>query len=107
MSSPNLWWAYDGESGSFSTLPTGPFLLPAIAIVLAATIFRSLFSGATTAKEVAGHLSKTKEWQSKYQRYQQLVATFVENNGDISIAETYELDQLEAYLNNPHNHRLS
>jgi hypothetical protein len=99
---PNLWWVYDNDNKSFSTLPTGPFLLPAIAVILIASAFKQLFIGAATAESVAGRLSRTKNWQTKYKRYQKLVSNAVKNNGDISVAERYELDQLKAYLNNPH-----
>jgi hypothetical protein len=100
---PNLWWVYDTENQSFGSLPTGPFFLPAIVIMaISAILGDTLFK----PKTLVGVHEKvaSDEWKAKHARYQHLVDAFVCNNGDLSLAEQYELDQLKIYLNNPYGY---
>ncbi|MGA1024105.1 MAG: hypothetical protein ACO3S8_05400 [Aquiluna sp.] len=95
-----LWWVYNSETGSFSTLPTGPLLLPALLVMAIGALFG--FNERTkTFKDVAGNIAKTSEWQAKNYRYQQLVSKFVAVNGDLELSELAELEGLESYMCNP------
>lgn len=98
---PNLWWVYDSDNGSFSTLPTGPMLLPALLVMGLAALFSSR-PRTKTFKENAGKLARTPEWQAKHARYQELVRMYVSSNGDLELEELNELRLLEKYLYNPH-----
>lgn len=97
----NLWWVYDPEDRSFSTLPTGPFLVPAI--IIAAIV--SLFTGKRrrrTLADNAGSLAHSPEWQEKYKRYNELVQKKL--NSDLELHEIAEFDRIQAYVFNPHGY---
>ena len=47
--SNNLWWSYDPDGGSFSALPAGPMLLPALG-VFAIIAVRQAFKELTASK---------------------------------------------------------
>lgn len=101
---PNLWWVYDSDNRSFSALPPGPMLVPALFIMALAVLFGG--PKRHTFKDNAGKLARTPEWQSRYARYQQLVEMFVASNGNLELKDLAELEQLERYLCNPHGIRL-
>lgn len=99
---PTLWWAYDSDSGEFSTLPTGPFLIPALIIAGLTAIFGSLSH--RSPESIHSELAKTPEWKQKQIRYDYLIEQAVANCGDISPAERYELNQLKSYFHNPYGY---
>jgi hypothetical protein len=101
---PNLWWVYDSNDRSFSALPPGPMLVPALFIMALAVLFGS--PRRRTFKHNAGRLAETPEWQSKHARYQELVKMSVASNGNLPLKDLTELEQLERYLCNPHGIRL-
>jgi hypothetical protein len=101
---PNLWWVYDSEQQSFSTLPTGPFLVPALFICGLTVLWRSCFDRRHTVETIAGKLADTQEWQAKYKRYRELIRISTEKNGDFTLAERYEYEALNTYLNNPYGY---
>lgn len=98
-----LWWVEDNQSGSFSTLPTGPFFLPALIVVCAFYLYRACFGKNHTHKSVATYLVHSEEWQAKYKRYKMLIKRSVQTNNNLDYLEIVELRSLERYLNNPHN----
>jgi hypothetical protein len=103
MSGPNLWWVYDDEGGSFSTLPTGPFLVPALIICGIAALFGAGRTKVATYESKAGDLVNTPEWQAANKRHWKLFRKWADGFPDgISYAERCEMDRLEAYLNNPY-----
>lgn len=97
---PNLWWVYDSNDRSFSALPPGPMLVPALFFMALAVLFGN--PKRRTFKDNAGKLARTPEWQSNYARYQELVKMSVASNGNLGLRDLAELEQLEKYLSNPH-----
>ena len=104
MSGPNLWWVYDTEQKSFSTLPTGPFLVPGLFIAGFAVLWRALFDRQHTVETIAGRLVNTEHWQVKHKRYRELIRIHVDTNGDLTLAQRHEYETLKTYLNNPHGY---
>ena len=102
--SNNLWWAYDSEEKSFSTLPAGPFLIPALLISGAAVLWRSCFNRRHTIETIAGELVNNGYWRQKRIRYDELVQRQVDTNNNLELNEMYELKQLSRYLRNPYGH---
>lgn len=98
---PNLWWVFDSEDQSFSTLPTGPFLAPALIIALAIALYRSIAVKEQTFTTIAGYMAETEHWQQHKKRYDELVHKFVYK--ELSYTEGHELNKLEKYLLNPWN----
>ena len=103
---PNLWWTYDSEAHSFSSLPTGPFLLPALILLGLSVLWRGTFDRGHTIETVAGNLTGTKYWQEKRNRYSELVRKSAELDGQIDYFEQTELNELSRYLHNPYGHKL-
>jgi hypothetical protein len=104
MSGPNLWWVYDTDENSFSTLPTGPFLVPALFICGLSVVWRSLFDRQHTIETIAGSLVDNPNWQVKQKRYYELIEILVETNNNLTFIEREEYETLRAYLNNPYGH---
>jgi hypothetical protein len=104
MSGPNLWWIYDTDEKSFSTLPTGPFLVPALFICALSALWRSRSNQQHTTESIAGELVNTAHWQAKRKRQLELVQRLVDTNNNLEIHERHELQQLKKYLNNPHGY---
>lgn len=102
---PNLWWVYDSEERSFSTLPTGPFLVPALFICGIIVLWRNLFDRQHTIETIAGGLAHTDHWKIKQRRYHELIEISVATNNDLTFAERHEYNELETYLNNPHGYQ--
>jgi len=101
MSSPNLWWLFDPDSESFSTLPTGPFMVPALILCLFLYLSKAILEREHTYRSIAGPIAETEEWKRKKERYDELVAAFVASNGNIELHERTELNRLEKYLLDP------
>jgi hypothetical protein len=101
---PNLWWVYDTDEKSFSTLPTGPFLVPALFICGLSVLWRSCFDRRHTIETIAGELVNSAYWQAKYKRYREIVKRSVDTDNNLELHERYELRELEAYLNNPYGY---
>lgn len=97
----NLWWAYDSENGSFSALPAGPFLLPALIIVSVASLFGSGFRRNLSPREMFGNMVDTPAWKQRYARYMELIEQDVNGPG-LSLGEYAEYRRLKAYVNNPY-----
>jgi hypothetical protein len=104
MSGPNLWWVYDTDEKSFSTLPTGPFLVPALFICGLSVVWRSFFDRQYTIETIAGGLTDTDYWQAKHARYREIVKRSVDTNNNLELHERHELKELESYLYNPHGY---
>jgi hypothetical protein len=99
----NLWWVYNPEDQSFSTLPTGPFLVPALIIATVFSLFRSWRDPKlVNFKQAAGKISESNEWQFKHARYRELSRRFVNDPDALDYTELSELRRLESYLYNPH-----
>ncbi len=101
---PNLWWVYDTDEKSFSTLPTGPFLVPALFICGLSVLWRSCFDRQHTIETIAGELANSAYWQAKHKRYMELVKRSVDTDNNLELHERYELKKLSTYLNNPYGH---
>lgn len=95
MSSPNLWWSYDAENGSFSALPPGPFLLPAIGIFAFVAIVRALRgSGSSERRTVGSTFYESEIYQKDKRRHNYLVQKLVQE-GELGLAEHDELWRLQ------------
>lgn len=103
-SQPMLWWVLDEDTNSFSTLPTGPFLVPALIIYGLILLARSTCFKPATLDAVAGSLISTKYWKEKRKRYDELTTKSAETNNNLSYFEMIELRKLEDYLHNPHRY---
>jgi hypothetical protein len=101
---PNLWWVYDTDEKSFSTLPTGPFLVPALFIAGLSVLWRSCFDRQHTTETIAGELVNTAYWQAKRKRQLELVQRLVDTDNNLELHERHELQQLKKYLNNPYGY---
>lgn len=100
----NLWWAYNSEDEKFSTLPAGPFLVPALIIAGLSVLFRTCFNRGHTVETIAGELADSDYWKQKHKRYLELIRRQVDTNNDLEIHEKHELNQLSIYLRNPWRH---
>lgn len=99
MSNTNLWWAYDGESGSFSTLPAGPMLLPALGIFAFVAIAKALKSNGLTPKSAIGNAMYNSDlYQKDKARFNYLINKKIqaakEGVEGLSLAELNELENL-------------
>jgi hypothetical protein len=102
MSSPNLWWVFDSETESFGTLPTGPFMVPALIICGFLYAFKAIAKQNHTYESIAGPIAQTSRWKEKKKRYDELVATYITSNGDdLDFYELNELRKLEKYFLDP------
>lgn len=101
---PNLWWVYDTEQKSFSTLPTGPFLVPALFICGLSFLWRSCFDRRHTTETIAGELVNSAYWQAKRNRHLELIQKLTDTDNNLELHERHELQQLKKYLNNPHGY---
>lgn len=99
---PMLWWVYDSESNSLASLPTGPFLAPALVLYGLLLLLRSATQEHHTYESVAGPIAETEYWQTRKKRYDKLVQKSVELNNRLEFADSNELQKLQEYLRNPH-----
>lgn len=98
---PNLWWIYDESEARFSSLPTGPLLLPGIILTCLAWLIRGLFGRKiVTLEDLARDPSKSPEWRQKHARYTYLLKRWSKDGGydNFTWREMYEMDELEDYL---------
>lgn len=100
---PNLWWVYNAEDQSFSTLPPGPFLVPALLIMGVLSLFGVGRQRVVTVEQLAGPLVNNPSWQRKRKRYQELIDKSVATGHNLEYLEYKELDELGRYLHNPYN----
>jgi len=92
---PSLWWAYDEEDQSFSALPAGPMLVPALFIAALAFGFDRLKTWASQPDNVLGRdFTSTPEYQSMRKRYFELINKKHYGPG-LETHEQYELEQLK------------
>ena len=92
---PSLWWSYDSEDNSFSALPAGPFLLPAICIALCVSAFGAIKSWSNRPENVVSRdLLNSYEYQRMRRRYFELIDKKLENGG-LSLQDHHELEQLK------------
>lgn len=92
---PTLWWAYDAEDQSFSALPAGPLLLPALFISLCIGAYSSLRQWTGRPENVLGHdFVNSVEYQQMKRRYYELIHKKIEN-GSLELHEEQELQQLK------------
>jgi hypothetical protein len=104
MNGPNLWWVYDTDEKSFSTLPTGPFLVPALFICGLSVLWRSCFDRRQTLEIIVGEIANTEYWQIKRKRQLELNKRVSDTNNNIELYERCELEEIERYLYNPYDH---
>lgn len=100
---PTLWWVFDNENQSFSTLPTGPLLAPALLLCFVLYFSRRILEKKATYESVAGEIAQTSHWQQKKDEYDRLVEKRVTTNNNLDYYELIELRKLEKYLRNPRN----
>lgn len=98
---PSLWWVFDAETDTFSALPTGPFLVPALFICGLVYMGRLLLVRRHTYESIAGSIAKTSYWKRKKRRYDALVDKAVETNNHLDYTERLELISLRRYLCDP------
>lgn len=96
---PNLWWVFDSEDQSFSTLPTGPFLLPFLILFGIIGLYRAATLKEHTLISIAGPLAETAHWKDRKKRYDDLLQKMVDNG--LSYSEDHEIRKLERYLLDP------
>lgn len=101
---PGLWWVYDSEQNSFSTLPPGPFLVPGLLIMGFAVLWQSIFNKSHTFETIAGQLISDNYWQDSRRRYNELVQKSTATDNNLSLVEYEELRQLSNYLLNPYRY---
>ena len=101
MSGPNLWWVYNSDEGGFSTLPTGPLLVPALLFMAIASLFSNGGQRVANLEKTAGHLAHTPEWQAKHDRYHELIRKSLDNGNSLDYLEWAEFRKLEHYLHDP------
>jgi hypothetical protein len=100
---PMLWWVFDSDSKTFSTLPTGPFLVPAFLILTTIWLIKTAIVKEITPETIASEsLMQTDYWKQKKQRYDDLLKRLAVTNNDLSLTESAELRSLQKYLYNPH-----
>lgn len=100
---PMLWWVFDSESQAFSTLPTGPFLVPAFLILTTIWLVKTAIVKEITPETIAGEaLMQTDYWKRKKQRYDELLNKLAETNNNLSLSENAELRKIQKYLYSPH-----
>jgi hypothetical protein len=102
---PGLWWVYDSEDRAFSTLPTGPFLVPALIIACIAVLFRSRGAEPYPFAKRAGDLVHTERWQKRCRRFLELEDRYISNREDMRCWEVDEYLRLRAYMHHPHSNR--
>lgn len=95
---PNLWWVFDSETKSFSTLPVGPVLTPAILLCCILYISKLILRSEPSYESRAGALASTQEWKEKRDRFYHLIQRRVDTNNDLTVKEMIEYRELEAYL---------
>lgn len=95
---PNLWWVYNAEDNQFSTLPTGPFLVPALLFMGLVVLFKACTGRSRSLEYVAGSLTTNPIWQDRRNRYFELISRSYDG---LSLSEVYEKQALRDYLNNP------
>lgn len=101
-----LWWAYDSEKSTWSPLPAGPMLLPALIICGIIYLLNGLPPRQGGLKQIAGPLASDKAWQRKRERYHELIRLKLELEGkELPWREHCELQDLEHYLHDPHGFR--
>lgn len=92
---PSLWWAYDAEDNSFSALPAGPLLLPALLIAVCVNAIGIVHSWANRPERVVSHgLLNSNEYQRKKRRYYELINKRLDN-GELELHEHHELEKLK------------
>lgn len=92
---PSLWWAYDTESQSFSALPPGPLLLPAIFIAAFVALYSHLRDRSEHPENVLPpEIISSDDYQRKKQRYYDLIHKKVWGDG-LTVVEHYELEELK------------
>lgn len=92
---PSLWWAYDAEDNSFSALPAGPLLLPALLIAICVNVAGALHSWANRPERlVSKKLLGSHKYQRMKHRYYELIDKKLDDGG-LSLQEHHELEQLK------------
>jgi len=92
---PSLWWAYDAEDNSFSALPAGPLLLPALFVAVCVSIIGAIHSTFNRPDRlISRELLNSNEYQRKKQRYHELVSKRLDN-GELELHEHHELERLK------------
>ena len=106
MADSNLWWAYEAESGTFSPLPPGPFLLPALIIAITHHLIRSSLSKRRSIDGLAdANLKSNPAWIEKRERYRYLVNTSVSPGHELTLADLKEMRELKQFLHDPYGWR--
>ena len=101
-SGPNLWWIFDSENDSFTTLPTGPFMVPALFLCAFLYFTKAIVAREHTIESIAGDLVHNDYWKAQKQRYDYLVIKSTRSSESLQMHEYAELKRLEKYLMNPY-----
>ena len=92
---PSLWWSYNAEDNSFSALPAGPLLLPALFIAVCVNAVGALSAWANRPERIISNdLLRSRDYQRMRERYYELIDKRLEN-GELELHEHHELEQLK------------
>lgn len=97
----NLWWSYNPDENSFQALPAGPFFLPALVLLAAASVLSRVFRRSTSREKIVGLVSSTDYYKEKAERFNVLGEKRL-NSETLTPAEWREYHELQHFLNNPH-----
>jgi hypothetical protein len=99
MSSNNLWWSFDADNNSFSALPAGPMLLPALGVFAVIAAVQSIKGALTPRPNHPGASFMASEaYQLMKQRQDYLIAKKIEGikgfSEGLTLGEQTELNAL-------------
>jgi len=99
MNNQNLWWSYDPDNRSFSALPAGPLLLPALAIFIIVASIRAFKQPRSASSVMGGHITSTTAYKNAKERHDYLISKKIAEamgHGDgLTLAEECELRKLQ------------
>lgn len=74
MSNNNLWWSFDPDDNSFSALPAGPMLLPALGIFAVIAVIQAFRESGQSAERILGRSFVNSDYyQSAKKRQNELI----------------------------------
>lgn len=100
MSNNNLWWSFDADNNSFSALPAGPALLPALGVFAVIAAVQSIRSALTPRpNHPGGSFMMSEAYQEMKQRQDYLIAKKIDGiqgiGEGLTLGEQTELTNLQ------------
>lgn len=100
MSNNTLWWSFDPDNNSFSALPAGPLLLPALgifALIAARQAIKQAWAGSGSSPGIT--LADSSLYAEMKERHDYLlskkVAAIANNDDGLTLGEQAELTRLQ------------